>query len=92
MREFGLKPINVDPCVYISKNGELLVALYVDDGLVLGKLKMEIDKLLKAMQQKFEITTSDATCYLGVEIIRNREKKTVCLIQTAYAKAILDKF
>lgn len=92
MREFGLKPTNADSCVYTSKNDELLVALYVDDGLVFGKSKMEIDKLLKAMQQQFEITSSDATCYLGVEIIRNREKKTVCLIQTAYAKAILNKF
>jgi len=92
MREFGLKPTNADPCVYTSKNGELLVALYVDDGLVFGKSKLEIDKLLRAMQQQFEITSSNATCYLGIEIIRNREEKTVCLIQTAYAKAILDKF
>lgn len=92
MREFDLKPTNADPCVYTSKNGELLVALYVDDGLVFGKSKMKIDKLVKAMQQQFEITSSDATCYLGVKIIRNREKKTIHLIQTAYAKTILDKF
>lgn len=92
MKEFGLEPTTADPCIYTSEGGELLVALYVDDGLVIGKSKLEIDKLLKSMQQKFEITSSDATCYLGVEIIRNREEKTIRLIQTAYAKAVLKKF
>jgi len=92
MKEFGLKPTNADPCVYTSNDGDLLVALYVDDDLVFGKCKMKIDELLKAMQQQFKIISSDATCYLGIEIIRNREEKTIFLTQTAYAKAILEKF
>jgi len=87
LKEFGLKPTNADPCIYTSDDDDLLVALYVDNGLVFGKCKMKIDKLLKAMQQQFEIISSDATCYLGIEIIRNREEKTIFLTQTAYATA-----
>lgn len=49
MREFDLKSTNADPCIYTSKNGEMLVALYVDDGLVFERSKTAIDKLLKAM-------------------------------------------
>jgi len=92
MKEFGLKATNADPCIYTSNDGDLLVALYVDDGLIIGNCKMKINELLKAMQQQFEITSSDATCYLGIEIIRNRETKTIRLVQTAYTKAILERF
>jgi hypothetical protein len=90
MREFGLKPSNADPCVYTSP--ELFVALYVDDGLVVGHSKSKIEKLLKTMKQKFEVTSSITTCYLGIEIIRDRKLKTIKLSQAAYTKSILKKF
>lgn len=90
MQQFGLKPSNADPCMYTSV--ELYVALYVDDGLVVGHSKSKIDKLLKAMQSKFEITSSIATCYLGIEIIRNQELKTIKLSQATYTRFVLKRF
>lgn len=90
MQKFGLKPSNADPCVYTS--AELYVALYVDDGLVIGYTKSKIDKLLKAIRDKFDITSSIATCYLGIEIIRDRKLKTIKLSQAAYTKSVLKKF
>jgi len=90
MQQFGLKPSNADLCVYTSL--DLFVALYVDDGLVIGHSKSKIDKLLKAIQHNFEITSSIATCYLGIEIIRDRNLKTIKLSQAAYTKSILKKF
>jgi len=90
MQQFGLKPSNADPCVYTSP--DLFVALYVDDGLVIGHSKSKIDKLLKAIQHNFEITSSIAKCYLGIEITRDRNLKLIKLSQAAYTKSILKKF
>lgn len=92
MQCFGLNPSKADSCVYTTEDGELYVALYVDDGLVIGKTKTCIDELLNSMQEEFEIISSVASCYLGIEIQRNREAKIIRLTQSAYTKAVLEKF
>ena len=92
LESLGLKKTNADPCVYTSSNGNLYLALYIDDGLVIGSSQKEIEKLLRALKEKFKITWEVANCYLGVEIARNREAKTILLHQTAYARSILERF
>jgi len=62
MQQFDLKPLNANLCVYT--NLDLFVALYVDDGLVVGHSKSKIDKLLEAIQNNFEITSFITTMML----------------------------
>lgn len=49
MKGFGLFPTTVDPCIYSVKHGTLMVALYVDDGLIIDQSKSNIDELLTEM-------------------------------------------
>jgi len=92
MKKFGLKSTNADPCVYTSDSNDIYVTLWVDDGLILGRSKTKIEKLLNSMCQEFEITNSIAKFYLGIEINRDRDSRKIHLSQTAYIKTILEKF
>lgn len=92
MKKFGLKSTNADPCVYSNEDCDIYVILWVDDGLLLGKSKIKIKKLLNEMRKEFDITSSIANYYLGIEIIHDRKSKTISLSQTAYIKTILEKF
>lgn len=64
----------------------------MDDGLIVGRSETEIKRLLDAMNKEFEITSSTAKYYLGIEIIRNKKLKKIFLSQKKYIKAVLDKF
>lgn len=84
-----MHPTNYDPCVYANDRADLLIALYVDDGMVIGASLDKINKLLKI---HFEITQNEADCFLGLQIVRDRENKLTQVHQTAYTTRVLDKF
>lgn len=73
MQQFGPMPTKADPCVYTIKDGKLCLALYVDDGLVMGKTKYRIDKLLKSIRKEFEAASLVVSCYLGTKIFRDHK-------------------
>lgn len=50
LQQFGLKPTNGDPCIYINNNGDLHLALYVDDGLVIGSSDEQIEEFVTAIE------------------------------------------
>lgn len=40
LKKLGFTPSNYDPCIYSNSDGTLLLALYVDDGLIAGKNRL----------------------------------------------------
>lgn len=74
---------------------ELIVAVYVDDLLIIGKtheiIKQFKQNLAKRVSMK-ESGDDDARDYLGIEISRDREKGTLRLSQKAYLKAVLARY
>lgn len=66
------------------------MVLYVDDGLVIGKEEEQIDKVLLSIKKEFEITTSKATQYIGIEIDQDENGIRIC--QSKYVEKILKDF
>jgi len=66
--------------------------IYVDDGLVLATSKQAINKILKELKSSFKITQEVAKCYVGIEIVRDIEAKTIFIHQSSYVKRILQRF
>lgn len=63
----------------------------MDDGLVIGKTKSTIDKLLDKLGKEFEISVSkDVKSFLGIEI--QRDKGCLKLKQTDYAAHVVEMF
>lgn len=90
---FGFKQCKVDPCVYISKrNGALtILAIHVDDGLVVGENLTDVKSVITHLSEQFEIKEMDVGCFLGLEIQQN-EDGSVFIHQSMYAAKVLNKF
>ena len=91
---FCLKQSKVDECIFYGRfhGHELYLTLYVDDGLLFSSSNEIIDQFLNEMEQTFKITRSSGSYFVGMEIERDREKKTLKISQTAYVKKVLDRF
>lgn len=94
LSDFNMGQSKADPCVFSGNiNGvKVLLLLYVDDGLVLSKCKITIEAVMNYLSDNFEITRSSVGHYVGMEIHRNREKKTIFINQNAYIKKVVEKF
>jgi transposase len=93
LEKHGLKPSDADPCLFISSVGEhkLLLMLYVDDGLVAYKDNSQMNGFLAELATEFQITSCDASNFLGFEIKRY-ENGTITINQEAYIKQVLKRF
>ena len=73
-----------DQCIYVyeDKNGSALLALYVDDVLLLGANKQLLDKLKKQLVDRFEMTDkSDVPRVLGMNVARDHEEGVITINQ-----------
>lgn len=92
LQKFNFKISTCDPCVFISnQNGnKMVLAIYIDDGLIAAKRSVDIANLLEYLQLKFEIKVFDASIFLGLEICHTGRGIHIC--QRSYAKKILERF
>jgi hypothetical protein len=79
---------------YKFKNGTIIVvAIYVDDKMMLSKDKKMIDELKKCFAGEYELTNLGEACWiLGMEIICDCNKCTITLSQCRYIESILECF
>lgn len=94
IKGLGFYQSDGDPCfyTYIKGNETILLAIYVDDGLIAASSEHLIDKLLNDLSKQFKITsTKNVTSYLGLEICKLKNG-SIFIYQGSYIKKILDKF
>lgn len=94
LEKFDFKSVNSDKCVFIGKVEEWLVilALYVDDGLMLCECMKAIEIVLEHLKSKFKITSGEANEFVGIEIKRDRPNRSIKLSQPGYIAKIIDRF
>jgi hypothetical protein len=70
MEKAGLKDSTADPCLFYCTNEDsfLYIAIYVDDGLVVGNKDEEIEVFLGLLQEKFKITIGSLENFPGMQI------------------------
>lgn len=94
LKRIGFSRSSSDYCVYTSseKDGRMILVLYVDDGLLCGPNRGRLEKVAAQLKSEFEITVEEASCYVGLEITRDREKKTISIGQQSYIRKVIDRF
>lgn len=94
LRQIGFKQSNADPCVYlrINKLGKVIIALYVDDGLILATDEKLINDILKQIKDAFEITIRNSEYFLGMEVKRNRKENSIFISQRLYIERMLMRY
>ena len=89
----GFSRSEADPCLFIRVNGDrkIIVALYVDDGLVASTHREDADQFITELEREFKITVKPASYFLGIEIDQ-RDDKSIKISQGAYTARVLDRF
>ena len=70
LKKLGFKQSEADPCLFMLERGtnKLILALYVDDGIVAATDECELSEFAERLRSEFKIMTKPATYFLGVEI------------------------
>ena len=90
----GLVPSKVDQNIYFRQSEPFLaIGVYVDDLLVVGATLIDIDSLLKQLNQEIIVNDlGNASLFLGIEIHRDRSNRSITLSQASYIQKILTRF
>jgi hypothetical protein len=84
-----------DSCIYIkhSVDETCIVAVYVDDLILITKTSTAMDKLKNNLSVRFKMTDMGKLHYcLGVNIVHDEERQCLWLHQQQYIENILKKF
>lgn len=94
MKGCNMAQSHADACVFRGTimNEKVILLLYVDDGLVVSSSQKAIDILVEKLSEAFQITIGNANYYCGMEIGRDRERKTITIGQESYISRIIEKF
>lgn len=92
LKSIGFKQCDTDPCLFIRNHGnsKIILALYVDDGLVAATNQDDSEKFIRELKRRFKITIKKATYFLGLEI--KEENGDIRVSQKHYAQKVLDRF
>jgi len=74
------------------RNG-VIIAVYVDDFLLVEKDKSAIQDVKQCLNDMFRMSDlGPVSYYLGMKVERNRAERTIRLTQTAYINKVLQTF
>ncbi|KAK7576630.1 hypothetical protein V9T40_012916 [Parthenolecanium corni] len=90
MVSLGFMQSKEDPCVYI-RHHKVIVALYVDDGLVVSTNQEELDNFLDELRSKFKIVAKELNYFLGLEISQSKNGD-ISVGQSAFVNKLLERF
>lgn len=95
MTSYGFSISEADPCVYIYRQEAdvLIVLLWVDDLIVAGSHLESVNRFKKAIADRFRMKDlGELTWVLGMEVSRDRAKRTIEVTQKAYVELMLKRF
>ncbi|GJT06761.1 ribonuclease H-like domain, reverse transcriptase, RNA-dependent DNA polymerase [Tanacetum coccineum] len=90
LKSLDFKKCALEQAIYTktSKDSTLLIGVYVDDLIITGTPKKEIDKFKAQMEEKFEMSDLGLLAYyLGIEVTQTGGD--ISIKQSAYANKIL---
>nr|GEX66754.1 ribonuclease H-like domain, reverse transcriptase, RNA-dependent DNA polymerase [Tanacetum cinerariifolium] len=90
LKSLGFKKCPLEQSIYTktSKDSTLLTGVYVDDLIIIGTPKKEIDKFKAQMEKNFEMSDLGLLAYyLGIEV--KQTNGDISIRQSAYANKII---
>lgn len=91
LKEYRLVPSINDGCIFYCEKPLLILAIYVDDGIIFAKDQEMIHKLMAKLSSRFEIHEVENDTYLGFQIEKGKDSE-IMLHQTSYIDKIVTKF
>ncbi|KAJ1020395.1 hypothetical protein NDA13_005714 [Ustilago tritici] len=91
LRRLGFFPLLNVPCIYLRGAGtsQVIIMVYMDDMLIVSPQRDQVDRVKKAIIDKWKITNNvPAKEFLKTKIMQDQEKRVIDLDQHAYIKEI----
>ena len=83
----------LDQSIFLNNTTDIIITSHIDDLLIYELNIEDIQALKTALSKKIEITDlSKIFYYLGIEVTRDRAKKSLCISQRKFIKELLNKF
>ncbi|UYV62719.1 hypothetical protein LAZ67_2001718, partial [Cordylochernes scorpioides] len=88
------KTSDADPCIFIGTHNDsnVILALYVDDGIILSKDKEAIAIIMDELEHAFDITSGSVNFFVGLQIEQSEDRASIFIHQSSYIDKILSKF
>lgn len=82
LKQINFKQPDAGLCVYLRMDdrGKIMIALYVDDDLILATDKELINDTLR-IRNMFEITMGNSEYFLGMHVKQNRKENSIFINQ-----------
>ena len=71
---------------------KVIIAFYVDDGLIFAKDNETLLKVINGLKHVFEVTVDDPGYYLGMEISKDPIDGSIFIHGTSYIDRLLKRF
>ena len=94
LKEGGFKQSEADPCLLYKadQRGMCIIIIYIDDMLIVGT-RVTIDEAVAELQKHFQVKDpTGLEDYLGVQIVRSKDRKRAWLGQPSIVKNLELKF
>jgi hypothetical protein len=89
--DFGFKRLISDQCIFVSSERRVIIAVYVDDILIIGPDSEQCQLVYNYLAQHFRMNNlGEPTDFLGLNISRDWEKGTITINQTGYIDRLLE--
>jgi len=93
LNKLDFHEIESNKSLFVSEDKKMFIVIYVDNLLIIEADMSRIDKIKTEFKSTFKITDLDSTLhYLDMKIRRDKERRTLTLLQTIYLKTVLEKF
>lgn len=91
LRENGLKPTENEKCLFVNEDCTIILALYVDDGIIVSDKEYKVKGLVNSLMNRFEIKEEkNPNTFLGLEL--RQEEDSLKITQVNYVEKVLEKF
>jgi hypothetical protein len=93
LTKLNYHPLQSNDCIYFHPDLRIYIATHVDDFLLIRPSLTELSKLKIQLHEKFHMKdVSLCKVFLGVQITRDRQMRTIHLSQEAYIEKVLEIF
>jgi hypothetical protein len=93
LKKYGFEPMTSDMCLFKNDSLSALLILYVDDVLVAARMIEDIKQIEGILSSFYELKRfGEVQEFLGISIVRDREKKQIFLHQKNFTERILERF
>jgi len=94
MEQIGFERSSADPCVYIrSGNSMAIVAVYVDDLIILTSTQEEMNRVKESLEKKFRMKDMGQLHYcLGVSVVQDKANHCIWMHQKQYILSMLRRY